>query len=777
MEQEESARPYHDWNQRITEECYAPNSHARILDGNGRLCGVSNNYSNISFNFGPTLLAWLQRHEPETYLAILEGDQWSQKRFGSHGSALAQVYNHIIMPLATSRDKEVEIIWGIRDFVHRFQRYPEGMWLAETAVDYETLWLLAKHGIKFTILSPDQALRIRDPRGECINVEGGKISTSRPYLVELPDRQTIAVFFYHAALSRAVAFEGLLNDGPYFASRLMEGFDPSETGNQLVHIATDGETYGHHHRFGEMALAYALDVISGRDDVRLTNYGEYLALNPPVWKAEIIENTSWSCAHGIERWRSDCGCQSGLHPAWTQKWRTPLRQAMDYVRDTVTPLFDALAPRWLKDPAQAFQDYIDVILNREQNTLNAFILQHQAQSLDLEDTIRVFQLMELYRHILLMYTSCGWFFDDIGGLEAIQVMKYAARAIQLGERLFDVPMEASFREILEQARSNEGNQDGRTIFDNAVTEHMVSLPRVALHYSMMHLLMPYDRGSTTTIYCYDVYAGEEVLWRSGPVKMAVGQVQVISETTLDRGTFNYAVLHLGDHNVIAGVRTYRGPELYQTMLEQLSRAFHAAEFPEVIRLLDQFFQGHTNSLRHLFPDEQELVIHQLVSNSLEEALTYNRHIYEHSISFMRFLKDMDQNIPGVLWNAAAVSIRDQFQKQLNSENVNIEEVRRLLAEAREWNLLDDWDDLAYHYEMFIKRLSRQLNLEPNRLQWLEILTHAVELAQHESLQIDLQEAQLAVFRLTGTALEDPDETKQWQQYVMQLDTLLAIRRD
>ncbi len=746
------------------------------MDKQGRLCRISNNYSRISFNFGPTLLTWLERYDPKTYLAILEGDKLSQTRFGGHGSAIAQVYNHIIMPLAPARDKEVEIIWGIKDFVQRFNRYPEGMWLGETAVDYETLWLLAKHGIRFTILSPDQAFRVQSPKGEWITVEGGTVSPHRPYLVELPGGQTITVFFYHAALSRAVAFEGLLNDGGYFANRLVEGFERNDEDNQLVHIATDGESYGHHHRFGEMALAYALEVISDFSGVRLTNYGEYLSLNPPVWKAEIIENTSWSCAHGIERWRSDCGCQTGLHPTWNQRWRKWLRQGMDYIRDTSVPIFDNLASRLLKDPVQACHDYIDVIFDRSPSRLNAFIADHQTRSLDLNETIQVFQLMELYRHLLLMYTSCGWFFDDIGGLEAIQVMKYAARAMQLGEKLFNVSMEVSFLALLERAKSNQRNLSGRDIFDNAVKGHMITLSRVALHYSVMHLLMDDHQNNTTSIYCYDVYARKEVLWKSGPVKMGMGQVEIVSQNTLERATYDYAVLHLGDHNVIAGTRVSRDDDLYRSVLQRFSSAFHAAEFPEVIRLLDQIFPGHTNSLRHLFRDEQDRVIAQLVSNSLNEAVTYNRHIYEHTISFMRFLKDMGQGIPDVLWNAAAVSIRDQFQRQLNSDNVNFAEIQRLLAEAQEWGLLDDWDDLSYHYEMFIKRLTEMVSQQPNCVEYLDRLTQAIKISQDASLGTDLQKARLTVFGLSDANFENPDESRRWQEYVTQLDELLAIHR-
>ena len=681
------------------------------------------------------------------------------------------------MPLASARDKETEIVWGIKDFVHRFQRYPEGMWLAETAVDYQTLELLAKHGIRYTILSPHQALRVQTPHGEWLNVEGGNISTTQPYLVDLPHHKTISIFFYHADLSRAVAFGGLLNDGRYFANRLIEGFDQSKSANQLVHIATDGESYGHHHRFGEMALAFALDVIDHRSDVRLTNYGEYLSFNPPTWKVEIIENTSWSCAHGIERWRSDCGCQSGQHPTWNQQWRVVLREAIDYVRNTTTPLIEALTPKWLKDPWKAREDYVEVILRRTRDSFDDFILRHEIRPLDLDDTTRVLQLMELSRHLLLMYTSCGWFFDDVGGIEAVQVMRYAARAIQLAEQLFDVPMEQAFLRILESAKSNQNARDGRVIFNSMVKSRMVDLSRVALHYSMMRLLTPGEQDQTASIYGYDARADNEVLWRSGAVRMAVGQVQITSQMTWERATFNYAVLHLGDHNVMAGVRNYHGPELYDNMVKQLERAFHAAEFPEVIRLLDQFFPGQTNSLRHLFPDEQERVIRQLVGNVVEEALTYNHHIYEQSASFMRFMKDLGQSIPLMLRDAAATSIQDQFHRQLINTSVDFEEIRRLLSEAREWDLLDNWRDFSYDYEMFIKRLAVSIDQRPQDLSRLHVLIQAVQMAHNENLRVNLQDAQLAVFGLTATAdFENDDLKRQWEQSVGQLDDLLQIHR-
>lgn len=336
VEIQDSAYPYHDWNERITAECYAPNSAARILDGEGHIIKIANNYSRISFNFGPTLLSWMEDNSPHTYAHILEADQEGQRLFSGHGPALAQAYNHMILPLATRRDKHTQVLWGIRDFERRFRRFPEGMWLPETAVDLETLEVLADLGIAFTILAPHQAHQVRKLNSQrWRNVEGAKIDPTRAYVAHLPSGRSIALFFYDGPISRAVAFEHLLSNGEHFAQRLVSGFSDARRWPQLMHIATDGETYGHHHPHGDMALAYALDYIESRQLARITNYGEYLANHPPTHEVEIISNTSWSCMHGVERWRGDCGCNSGMKPGWTQHWRAPLRQALDWLRDEV----------------------------------------------------------------------------------------------------------------------------------------------------------------------------------------------------------------------------------------------------------------------------------------------------------------------------------------------------------------------------------------------------------------------------------------------------------
>src|SRR5689334_21061282 len=383
VELQDSAYPFHDWNERVTAECYARNGMSRILDPNGDIDRITNNYARISFNFGPTLLAWLADKEPEVYRSILDADRESQTRFSGHGSAMAQSYNHSILPLSNSRDKYTQILWGIRDFEFRFGRYPEGMWLPETAVDLETLDILAKLGIKFTILSPYQAKAVRKPRGRLFrDVNGGRIDPSAPYKVRLPSGRRIAVFFYDGPISQAIAFEHLLERGENLANRLLSAFSDGRAWPQLIHIAIDGETYGHHHKKGEMALSYALHHIGTNQLARLTNYGEYLERHPPTMQAEIWERTAWSCSHGVERWNSNCGCNSGGRPGWNQEWRKPLREALDWLRDSIAQPFEQKGAKLFRDPWAARNDYIQVILNRMPENIDRYFKAHASRELN-----------------------------------------------------------------------------------------------------------------------------------------------------------------------------------------------------------------------------------------------------------------------------------------------------------------------------------------------------------------------------------------------------------
>jgi len=471
IDPEPSAQPFHDWNERIHAECYLPNSAVRIVDetGNERLV---NNYAHISFDFGPTLLSWLERYHAETYARILAADTESVHRNKGHGNAIAQAYNHAILPLANERDRRTQVRWGLADFRYRFRREPEAIWLPETACNDEVLGLLIDEGMRFVILAPQQALRVRncttgnpaspgqtgksDPP-DWQTVTESTIDTSIPYRYFHRDGsgRSLAVFFYDPELARAIAFEQALTSSASLVNRfvLREAEKPG-----LINIATDGETYGHHHKFGELCLAYALTVDAPARGFAITNYGEYLDRHPPEMEVEIStrpqgEGSSWSCTHGVSRWIRDCGCQTGGEPGWNQSWRTPLRKALDYLRDEAAAAFEATRGALFIDPWAAREAAIDLILD-ERKSRAEFIHRHAPRQLTHEEEQEALLFLELQRNSLLMYMSCGWFFSDLAGIEPVQILKYAGRAIDLMNQLGLASPRSRFLEILAQAHSN-----------------------------------------------------------------------------------------------------------------------------------------------------------------------------------------------------------------------------------------------------------------------------------------------------------------------------------
>ena len=470
VDEEPSAAPYHDWNERIAKECYEANTHAPILNSKGDATKFVNNFLNISFDIGPTLLSWLKRKSQTAYHAIISADRESVAKFGGHGNAMAQIYNHIIMPLAKKRDKITQIIWGIEDFKFHYGRKPEGMWLSETAVDLETLKLMAEQGILYTVLAPHQAARTRKigfaRRWDTLHHES--VNTKHPYRVLLEGGKLFHVFFYDAPVARAIAFQGLLNSGDNLIHRLMNDFGHGE-GPQLVSTATDGESFGHHHHFGEMAIAYAMTKIDEHKTARLTNYAEFLEKFESQWEVALYEKSSWSCAHGVERWRSDCGCRMNHAAGWNQKWRAVLREAFDVLQESVDRVFESQAGALLKDPWQARNAYIQVILDPSEKQKKSFISRQSKKTLSSFDEKKIWDLLEAEKFSLFMYTSCGWFFDDISGIEPVQVMKFAYRALELAQPFLKSPLEAGFVKILAKAKSNvPGMGTGQDVFEKLV---------------------------------------------------------------------------------------------------------------------------------------------------------------------------------------------------------------------------------------------------------------------------------------------------------------------
>ena len=455
VEREVSASPYHDWNERIHDECYRPNAYAHIsVAGVER---VVNNYANISFNFGPTLLSWLQLHHPETYQQILMADEESANKRAGHGNAIAQAYGHAILPLCNERDRVTQVVWGLADFRYRFRREAESLWLPETACNDQTLDLLIEQGLRFVILAPEQAGRIWSTSNQAWQDAGsGKVDTTRPYRYFHSNGlgRSLAVFFYHGPTARAIAFELALSS----SEALVEKFIQVAQTGPLVNVATDGETYGHHFKFGDLCLAHALESEAKEAGFSITNYSQYLDEHPPEFEVEIDngpagEGTSWSCTHGVGRWSRDCGCHTGGEPGWNQRWRGPLRSALDFLRDDVARHFEEIGGELFLDPWAARNAYVQLILDDGRSS-EEFFAQQASQELSPPERARALTLLEIQRNSLLMFTSCGWFFSDLAGLETIQVMRYAARVIELQNQLGLNPPRKEFLEMMAEAKSN-----------------------------------------------------------------------------------------------------------------------------------------------------------------------------------------------------------------------------------------------------------------------------------------------------------------------------------
>ncbi len=698
IELEESAQPFPNWNARITHECYTPNASARINDDQVRILDIVNNYSYISFNFGPTLLRWLELYAPLTYGRILEADRESAARLG-FGNAIAQAYNHVILPLATARDRETEIIWGLRDFAHRFGRPAEAMWLPETAVDYPTLAALAAHGMKYVILAPHQARRLRPLAGGPWQEAGpGTLDLTQPYRIFVQDEKGgkqphryIDVFFYDGDVAAELSFGDLLSESRRLVDRLTSDFSPAKARPQIMHVATDGETFGHHKKFGELALAYALTTLFPQRGMTVTNYRAFLEMYPPTWEAELAigphgEGTSWSCAHGLGRWQRDCGCHTGGQAGWNQAWRAPLRKAFDYLNDRLAEIFVTEGSRYLRDPWAARNDFIDVILDRSPERVAEFFGRHAAGELDQADRVKALTLLEMQRHALLMYTSCGWFFNDLSGLETLQVIKYAARALQLGQKFRSQDLQNPFLEILGKAHSNLKDQGtGRDIYLNRVLPTVVTFPKLVNQFSIC-LLQHRDRQCPCRIYHYAPELLEYREEHQGGLQLAMGRVRLTSGVTWEQRTLGFATLCLGSYLYRTQVKKGMDAEDFSGLQQALLKAL--AEAPEdIANRMAQIFGEHFYTVRDMFRQEKREIFQHLLEQTQEAARQGMTRLYDESRSLLVIMAQEGLGLPPLARLAAEVTLSQgiidylqDWQKDLRGWRRQ-EELQRLAREA------------------------------------------------------------------------------------------------
>jgi alpha-amylase/alpha-mannosidase (GH57 family) len=778
VEMQDTAAPYHDWNERINSECYAPNAAARIEDHDKKIVKIVNNYTKISFNFGPTLLSWMEKASPETYQAILDSDKISRQNFNGHGSAMAQAYSHMISPLADTKDKETQIIWGIEDFKHRFKRMPEGMWLPETAVDTESLELMAKHGIKFTVLAPRQAKAFRKTGEEdWHSVDEHSIDTRRPYYCLLPSGKKITLFFYNGNNSRGVAFDGYLNNGKHFAQNLINSFDPYDENPQLVHIATDGESYGHHHRHGEMALADCINHIEEHKLAKIINYGAYLELFPPEFEAQIHENSSWSCVHGVERWRSDCGCNSGGYPGWNQAWRAPLRATLDWLRDSTRPEFEKRAGLYFEDPWAVRNAYIKVILDRSEDNINDFIRTHSKRAVDEQEKTTLLRMLEMQRNAMLMYTSCGWFFDEISGLETNQILQYANRAIYYARQTSDLELHKTFIKKLKKIPSNV-YENGAGSYEEHVAPARVDLVRVGMHYAASSLFEEYPEHLEFFNFISDIRSFE--LLEAGTQKLAIGRITLKSRITHSIKNFGFSVLYLGQQNMVGYITTEMPNEVFDKMQEKVIRSFKNANLGNVIAHMQEYFQSERFTIWHLFKDEKRKILQQITDESLSKIELLFREIYDDNYLLMTGISKSQVPLPKAYQDAVQFIVNQDLYRFFTENGLNIRRLNQLAEEFKKWDVkIEDPD--ALHLAIS-ERLFKELDtakILKNGIKPMEKVLTTLKVLRSIGIEPDIWKTQNLYFSILRKFQngEKRFPSREFEKLFLELGTQLHVKTE
>jgi len=703
IDTEESAFPFHDWNERIALECYQPNAYARILDEKGKILEIINNYSSISFNFGPTLLPWLEKNFPSVYQKILEADREGLRRFG-HGNAIAQVYDHIIMPLANERDKEIEVLWGMADFEKRFHRKPEAMWLPETAVNSSTLRVLVKHGMRYLILSPFQALRIKPFGGKkWADVSQGRIDSTQPYRCYVKEAsgkklldQFIDIFFYNGIISKEIAFGDLLKDGNAFSNRFTQFYQESKGRPQLIHIATDGETYGHHMKFGDMALAYALEKGFPSRGLEVIHYGAFLKRFPPVYEVEIDEGpkgegTSWSCAHGVGRWKEDCGCSTGGRPEWNQKWRKPLREALDFLRDELSLVFEKEGEKIFQDAWEARNGYIEVILDRSPERIRGFFERYGFKDLDEKEKIKGLKLLEMQRHTLQMYTSCGWFFNDLAGIETILILQHAARAIQLAEELIGQEVGGKFIQHLSEAESNLPEMGrGDQVYRHLVKPKQVTPEKVVNHFAISSLFDAED--GEKKIFSYRVKKIDyERVEKNGDL-LVIGQVKVTSEVISESKEFLFGLIPSKKEVFRNWVSEKKGDLHFDTLKEKGLGSFGKGE-TEMTQVLTSLLGNQTFTIQDTFREERQAIFQKLIQREFDERCQIYADLFDRTRQVVEALAREGLKIPHEFRVAAEITLSHRLFQEINGLKKDFRktkergEIDRIIEEANEQGYL------------------------------------------------------------------------------------------
>ena len=751
IELQDSALPYHDWNERINKECYNPNSVSKIVDSRNRILDVVNNYEYISYNFGPTLLSWMEQFAPLTYERIIKADIESIAEHNGHGNAMAQVYNHIIMPLANEQDKQTQVKWGIRDFEYRFGRKPEGMWLAETAVDDDTLRILEENGIKFTVLSPYQAEKFKQKNDkDWTDVSWGNIDPARSYryYIKSAPGKYIDLFFYDGAISRSVAFDELLKDGNKFIKRLKEGVSDCRNYPQLVNIATDGESYGHHTKFGDMALAYVLKIKAKDEGFTITNYAEYLDKYRSDCEVEIKQSSSWSCFHGVGRWKEDCGCSTGGHPGWNQRWRKPLRDALDYLRDELAKLFEKEGTKYFDNVWDIRNKYIDVILDRNEMNVKKFQQENFKPDLSDDEKVHAMELLEIQRQALLMYTSCGWFFSEISGIETVQIMKYAARAMQLASKFTDKNFEENFLNILSEAKSNiPEHGTGKDIYERFVKPSVVTTKQIASLWALSSLYEDFE--DEESVYCYIIRKHAYKKVQKGNSTFVVGHIEIQSKITLQKSNMMFALMQYAGGDFHCAIKEYPDDAEFNNIKNRLIKTFLMNPLTEIIRSLDEVFGKEYFTLKDIFIEERRKILQILLKDKLEKFSQTYQVMYDEGKGSIYHLQGLGLKIPDEFKISAAYALSHKFNDIVVHSGGFLDEeaIQQAVDLNYEAKKMDIQMDKTPSNNIFSKKILQNINrlVHSFEIQQADVILELFDTIEKLELQIDISEAQNIYF--------------------------------
>ncbi len=766
IDRQESAAPHHDWNERITRECYLPNSCSRRLDSFGRIKNLVNNYTRLSFNFGPTLFRWLEKYHPELHRDIIHADRLSMKLNNGHGNAIAQVYNHIIMPLASRRDQKTQILWGVRDFKRCFGRDPEGIWLAETAINQVTLDILIESGFRFIILSPHQAEKFRPlklkEKPKWKNVSGGTIRTGFVYRCHSgkvkAKNNYIDIFFYDAKLSENISFNHLLRNGDILSDAIDSSYE--RCGNDLVTIATDGEIYGHHEPFADMALAYLIESSAEKHNLTITNFGAYLDTHEPEFEVKLKRGknnlgTAWSCSHGVGRWKEDCGCNVNSPADWNQKWREPLRDSLNTLRDSLADIFKHEGDKLLRDPWKARDDYIVAMNSGTADEREKFLAGHSKKSLSRKEKITALKILESQRNAIFMFTSCGWFFDDISGLESVQLLKYAARAIELVGEKYSRKLEDEFLSELSKAKSNlPDTGTGANIYQAKKKFSSTTPSFIAGQYVISsHLSCP---EASPEIFGYSFNELDSYSKEGGEGTIHSGFLEIESSPIPEVFKFGYFLMLKEDVQVICLLKEFENIEGFKKIKKEIMTLPSNSKRKDVLQFAVEHFGGHVFSIRDLFPEDSDTILTTISDHKLKSLETMLKDIYIKNREFLRLLSETSLTPPQSILIPARTYLERSlshelkiWQKSLLPEG--IQGIRKVTSDASYYGIDIDKSAVSKTFSQFllenVKRQKERLIAAES-----EAMIQFVNFCSEIDVEIETQMIQNEIFAILNSTL-------------------------